>query len=445
MKIDRLFFLIIFISLLLLTSNGCVHHNLPGQSTQRLLGKKISTLMYDDKSRHEIPKDPAGIIIFPQVIELALKKNPDLSIFSLEIRASESEALQASLLSNPEVDIEMNNISSYGKNETTIWLGQLIELGGKINRRTKLAKLDSDLAVWDYKAKKLEVLTEAVKAFSAVISAQERLKLHKELVSLSEKFLNSVNRRIKAGKVSPAESSRALVELSISRIELEKSRNELNACRHRLSAVWGSLEPKFEKVMGSLGILTSLPSFSKLKTFVDQNPDIARWAVEIEQRKINLELQKAGKIPDPTVRGGYARSNDTGENSFQLSVSVPIPIFNLNQGAIEVAEIRLEQANKQIEAISVKLLSQLKELYNLLSSAHQEVLTLKNKTIPEANNAYKLIDKYYIQGKYSFIDVLYARRTLFEVKARYLVSLQDYNKYIADIERLIGQRLDKIK
>lgn len=412
---------------------------------RRVPGEKIPTLAYDDKSYYKAINEPTGALTLQKALELALMKNPELSVYSLEIRAREAKALQASLLPNPEVDIEANNITAFGENETSIWFGQLIELGGKINKRTKLAELESDLAAWDYEVKRLEVFTETVKAFSAVISAQERVKLHKELVSLSEKFLESVKRRIKAGKVSPAESSQARVELSISHIEFKKSLNELNLSRHRLSAVWGNMEPKFEKAIGSLGMLPALPSFSRLKLLAVQNPVIERWAVEIEQRKTNLELQKAERIPDPTVRGGYTRSNESGENTFQLGVSVPIPFFNLNQGAIEEAEIRLDQGNRQRRAVSLKIINQLNKLYNLLTLAHQELLTLKTMTLPEAEKAYKIIDQYYLMGRYSFINVLYARRMLFEVKLRQLTALRDYNQYITDIERLIGQRLNSVK
>ncbi len=397
------------------------------------------------KSGQDTVTEPAGALTLSKAIELALMKNPELSVYSLEIRALEARALQASLLPNPEIEIEIADVASFEKNETTIWFGQLIELWGKIEKRTKVAMLESDLAARDYETKKMDILTEVVKAFLHVISSQELLELNVELVTLSEKFLETISKRIKAGKASPAELSRAQLELSIFRIELEKLRNELNAARNSLSVTWGSNDPKFKTATGKLSILQTLPALEKLKPLVTQDPEIARLNVEIEHRKANLELQKAGRIPDLMISGGYSRSNETGENLFLFGASIPIPVFDRNQGAIEEAEISLEQIKKNRQVISVKIYNKFSKLYNTLLSAHKELITLKNIALPEAENAYKLIDRYFILGRYSFLDVLDARRTLFEVKARYLTALRDYNICIADIERIIGQRLDKVK
>ena len=95
---------------------------------------------------------PDSTLTLDRALSLALTRNPGLAAFSLEVRAREARALQASLAPNPDFSIEVENFggkgtfSGFDGSETTISLGQLMELGGKRGKRTRVAALDGDLA-----------------------------------------------------------------------------------------------------------------------------------------------------------------------------------------------------------------------------------------------------------------------------------------------------------
>ncbi|NOY05762.1 MAG: TolC family protein, partial [Chlorobi bacterium] len=313
------------------------------------------------------------------------------------------------------------------------------------SKRTRVATLESNLAAWDYEAKRLDVFTAVVKAFTEVVAAQVRVQVNKELLVLAEEFVKTIERRVKAGKVSLAEASRAKVELSVATMELERSRRILLASRQRLAATWGSAEPEFDRVAGALDIPSSIPSFEKIASFVQDNPDIALWVTEMDRRRAKLELEKAMRIPDPTVIGGYRRLNETTDNAFIVGLSIPITIFNRNQGAILEAEYRLKQTRSQRQAVETTIKSRLAEQYQMLSVLYNEARTLKDKIIPDARNAFEIINRGYLLGKFAALDVLDAQRTLFEVRGRYLQSLTDFHKTAADIERIIGRRLTDVQ
>ncbi len=117
-----------------------------------------------------------------EALARALKFNPSLSAYAWQVRAREAAALQAGLLSNPELSVEAENVfgsgdfSGTGAAETTAVLSQLIELGGKRAKRREVAALGSELAQWDYEGRRLEVLTQTGKSFIAVLAAQRRLE-----------------------------------------------------------------------------------------------------------------------------------------------------------------------------------------------------------------------------------------------------------------------------
>lgn len=392
-------------------------------------------------------KEPTGVITLRQALTLALMKNPGLASFSWEVRAKEARRLQASLVPNPELEVEMEEFGGAGEQrgldtaETTLQLSQLIELGGKRSKRTQVAALERDLAGWDYETKRVDVLTEVTRAFVDVLAAQERLSLTKELVRLAERVLNTVSERVKAGKVSPVEETKAGIILSTSRIELERAIRSLESSRRRLAAIWGSTSPAFKKVDGELNVITPIPSAGQMVYRISKNPDIARWVVEIEQRKASVELEDAMRIPDLTLSGGVRRYNVTDNNAFVLGLSIPLPIFNRNQGGALEARYNLARAGEERRAITVWVKTALAHAYQELSTSFAEATALKNDVLPGAQSAFDAAGEGYRQGKFGYLDVLDAQRTLFEARAQYIEVLSAYHKAFADVERLIGERL----
>jgi cobalt-zinc-cadmium efflux system outer membrane protein len=286
------------------------------------------------------------------------------------------------------------------------------------------------------------VLTRVAKAFIDVLTDQERVALRKEMVDLAGKVLQTVSARVKAGKVSPIEETRARVAFSANQIALQQARRQLEGSRRQLVTTWGAKTPLFDQAKGRLDTLKPVPSIGKLKDLISQNPDIARWTTEMEQRNANLALARAKKIPDPTVSLGGKHYSELGENAFVFSISIPIPFFDRNQGGISKARERVSKAREERKAADVRVFWRLSEAYRSLSSAYSEALGLKNQVLPGASAAFKALRKGYRQGKFDYLSLLDAQRTLFEAKGQYIEALRVYQKGIAEVERLIGTGFD---
>ncbi len=437
--------------------SGCMDYdNDTSWSEPRPLGQDFSTFQPPQKPpttvqyAHEVA-EPNGVITLRQVLALALVHNPELRAFSWEVRASEARGLQASLLPNPEIEVEVEEVGGTGERsgfdgaQTTIQLGQLIELAGKPSKRKRVALLESKLAGWDYEAKRLDVLTEVTHAFVKLLATQERLTLADELVQLSEQILNTVTQRVEAGKDSPVEKTKAKVALASARIEQKQAHQRLVSTRKQLAAIWGSISPVFEGASGQLDVTFPIPSESELMSLLAQNPDLARWAVEMERRRAALELEKANAITDPTIFGGTQRFKETDDTAVVFGLSIPVPVFNRNQGNILEARYNLAKARGQQRAVEANLYAVLADAYQALSSAFIEATDLKNEVLPGAQSAFDTARQGYREGKFDYLMVLDAQRTFFYAKARYIESLAAYHRARADVERLIGQRIDTVK
>jgi cobalt-zinc-cadmium efflux system outer membrane protein len=433
---------------------GCVDHSIGSDlPDRRPLGEKLQAYQPPAQTPSTAPdvtpvEEPNGVITLRGALAVALMRNPQLKAFSWEVRAAQARQLQAGLAPNPRVEVEVEEIGGTGTRsgvdsaETTIFLSQLIELGDKRTKRTKLAATEKRLAGWDYETKRLDVFTEVNKAFVDVLAQQERVKLAQDSVELSKEVLDTVRKRVEAGKDSPVEQTKGQVAVASAEIELDKATSALESARKRLSATWAEKSPAFEKADGQLDSTDPVPAFDELADLIDQNPDMARWAVEMEQRKAALELARANTVQDVKLGGGVQHFNDAGEKAFVVGVAVPIPVFDRNQGNVLEARHKLEQGLARRHATETAIHTALVETYARLSSSFSEATALREKVVQGAQSAFDAANEGYRAGKLGFLDVLDAQRTLFEAKAKYIDALAAYHSAKADVERLLGEPID---
>src|SRR5699024_9946107 len=152
------------------------------------------------------------------------------------------------------------------------------------------------------------------------------------------KLFDSISAQVEAGKGSPIAETRAKVELSRAHIDLKNTLNRFEAARSNLASYWGSEQPAFNGFAGKHDAAEGVPSYQSLSQHIQRNPDVARWATEMQQRESILSLERAKGIPNPTISGGYKRFEDVGAEAAVVGVSIPIPFFDRNQSNIQAAK-----------------------------------------------------------------------------------------------------------
>jgi outer membrane protein, heavy metal efflux system len=161
-------------------------------------------------------------------------------------------------------------------------------------------------------------------------------------------------------------------------------------------------------------------------------------------RQAALRVEESKRIPDVTVSGGVRLVNDTDDTGFVVRLSLPLALFDRNQGGVLEARHRLAGAEEERRATEVRLAAALAEAYQALLSAYRDVTVIQQEVLPAAQEAFDVATEGYRQGKFGFLDVLDAQRTLFETRGQYLEALSAYHKAVADAERLIGEPLGAV-
>jgi cobalt-zinc-cadmium efflux system outer membrane protein len=385
----------------------------------------------------------AGPMSLRQAITLALTNNPDLQESELLIGAREARASQEGKRPNPELDIEFDNfagsgpLSGFKGLETTIGVGQTIELGNKRGLRVDIADTETEIAALSFQILRLDIITEVRKHFTEVLGAQQKLELNQKLLDLAGRFNSTIDTLVSAGRYSPAEKARAQVEYSTVQLSIFESRRNLKSARLKLASTWGG-DVSFNQVEGNL-IGASLDSKAIMNaTQISENARVRLSELEVISQRSEAKLAEAMRIPDPTIGAGFRRFSETSDRSFVTSLSIPIPVLNRNQGSIQEAHINVQRSEQALNSTRTALLRMINLELETIQSLEEILKTLEETIIPEASKAYEIINRNYRLGQYSTLDVLDAQRKLFEAQVSYLDMQLDYNISIIELEGLLG-------
>jgi cobalt-zinc-cadmium efflux system outer membrane protein len=385
-----------------------------------------------------------------EAVSLALNYNPSLQVFLSEIEVYEARTMQESLLPNPELEFELENfggtgaLSGFKGSETTIAIGQLIELGGKRSKRTKIAAFESDIVLQMYEIKRLNIITQVRSTAIEVLLAQKKVNLQTQLLELSQSFKSNIDTLVSAGRLSNAESARAQVELFNRKLALNRSIRELNNARRKLSGSWGMSEANFIHVKGNLIFPERIPVSERVLPVLENSPLISKQKAILKKQKVETELANAMSIPDPVLSAGYRRFNESDDQAIIAGISLPIPLFDRNQGGRQEAHVRERQSEKQIVALSNQIQTEVNNRLETIKNLSHEIESTRNVIIPEAQKAYDIIYQNYRLGKYALIDVLDAQRQLFNAESSYLDILAEINLDIIALEGIIGKSLESL-
>jgi cobalt-zinc-cadmium efflux system outer membrane protein len=308
-----------------------------------------------------------------------------------------------------------------------------------------VAEADHLLASRDLDANRLDVLKGVTSAFYRLVAAQEREELSQRMVDLAEQFERTVRARVDAGKVSPVEATRASIEVGKARAQAARAAREREAARRLVASWWGSSTPDFELANGALPEPIDPPRFEEIRFSLNQTPEIVRLDDQIERAKRAADLEKSFRMPDLRVSVGPRRFEETGESAWVAGLSVPIPVFDRNQGSRKAAEFEAERARRDAEATRVTREAELAAVLDRLRAAAEEARIMADDVVPAANQAFVATETGYSAGKFGFLNVLDAQRALFDAHSLLLDRRAEYALVLADVERLIGRELNEVR
>ena len=368
-------------------------------------------------------------------IDLALRANPTLRAAGSEVAAQEGALAQAGALPNPELELLREG---EGSRTTTATLNIPIELGGKRAARVEAARQEGRLAAIALEAEQARVRADTAAAFHDVVAAQERERMAQELVALAGRALASAGKRVEAGTLSPVEATRARVAQGSARIEALQAARDLEGARIRLVAMWAGDARQLDVIAPQAATLPPAAPLDQLLARLDRSPAMRHARAQVDQREALARLERARRTPDVNVIVGAQREGPDTRNRAVLGLSVPLPLFNRNDGAVLDALRRVDKARDQQDAEGVRLRAELAQAHARLGTALAECALISAEVLPGAQDAERAANRGFELGKFGLIDVLDAQRVLAQSKNQYLSAVAESHRAAADIARLLG-------
>jgi len=379
-----------------------------------------------------------------RAISLTLQHNPSVQAYGIAEMQASASARQAGRGLNPEVSFEAENFAGSGAlrglsaGEFTLQLSQTFELGGKRSRAQEAAERVTDLVQLAADLNAHEVVAQTTRVFVGALQAQTELALAQELVVLARQDLSFVERRVAQGGASPVEVNRARIAVSMAVLAVERARRSLVAGRGELAARWNNPAPTFGEVVGALDTVGPVPSWDELSGLLAGSPSLQQWDLKVAQQTAEITLaQSLGKV-DLQASAGIRHFRDNGENALVAAVAIPLPVRNKNQDGVVAAQFGLQKLAAERQAHYQRLMSELVRYYQELTNAYGQISALRGEILPMAELSMAEMDAAYHKGMFNLTDVLAVRRTWFEVKGAYTVSLASYQETAVAIDLLLG-------
>lgn len=376
------------------------------------------------------------LLTLEHALAQAMASNAELSAARRELEAAEGPVLQGGARPNPELSFLLEDTQRATR--TTTWqVNQPIELGGKRTARVSAAERGRDMAAADLAAKRADLRASVASAFHDVLRAQEQVELAGESADLARRAADAAGKRVQAGKTSPVDETRARVAEANARLEAAQAASDLSSSRQRLAATWGDATPRFERVAPGSDLLP-VSTLEALSARLGASPSLRRARLEVQRRSALSDLERAKRTPDLTVSLGVKRDEQLGRHQAAIGVSIPLPLFDRNQGNLLEALRREDKSRDELAAADIQLRTALLQTWSRLDSASEEARVIRDQVLPGARSAYDAASLGFELGKFGFLDVLDAQRTLFQARTQYLRARAEAQRAAAEIDRLLG-------
>ena len=370
-------------------------------------------------------------------LALAMEHNPSLRAAAQAVAASEGAVIQSRARPNPELAYSQEDTRRETRSMTLQW-NQPIEIGGKRAARMKAAEHGRELVQAELDAARAGLRADVRAAFAKVLAGQQRVQLHEKTLEIASNARDAAAKRVQAGKIAPLEETKARVAESSAQLALAQAQSGLRVARQQLALLWGAQPASMGRAVGELGDLPALPDSSAMLEKLEHSPQMLRAQQAVLQAKSVADLERAKRLPDPSVSLGMKRAQEVGRNQLVVGISVPLPILDSNRGN-QLQALRLaDKAEDELLATRQQLNAQLQQQLELLQTSRAQALQLAQQVLPAAESAYEVSAKGFALGKFSYLEVLDAQRTLADARSLYLEQLVATHQAAADITRQLG-------
>lgn len=378
----------------------------------------------------------AQTITLKEALQRAGAEAPTISALETDVEAAEGLERQAALRPNPEVSLDVENVGGSGafrgfnSTETTLAASQRVELGGKRGARIRAARAETRVAELQAALAVAQLGADIRQNYAVAVGARSRLELARGIVERNRELARIARELVDAGREPPLRALRAEAALGEAEARLQEAEAADLSARIALASLWGSQSPPD-------AVVPEWPQFPDVIAIAPENTIAVQLAgAEADAANRVIAQERANAVPDLSLSAGVRRFEETGDRAFVAGASISIPLGNRNQGAISAAEARARGAEFRRAAATAEAARELASSRAEYQAAAARVATLEERSVPQAQEALRLAQIGYRNGKFTLIDVLDAAATLDDVRIALVEAQEARARAGANLQRL---------
>ena len=396
-------------------------------------------------------------ITIEQAVQEALQNNPGLLAEKLGISVAETAVITARMRPNPVLSASSDHldwlgtgfseINGAGPTETAVRIDVPWERGHKREYRVDTASYAQKIAEARVADSVRRLRLDVTLACIDVIDAKARLDLANDNLKSLQAVVQLNETRLNGGAIPPVELTRSRVAMLQFRGSVKTAELALTTARVRLQTLLGRAPGQMPVDISDplkVPIPAATPALDQIQSrAITARPDIQAARLDQARSQTELRLQLANGKVDYTAGAEYRRQqgvNGTG-NSVGFFFSVPLPVFNRNQG--EVARVSAEQVQlqKQIDALQSQISGEVLGAYREYETARQLIADIESDLLGLAQEARTTTTYVYQAGAGSLLDVLDAQRAFNDTMSSYYTAQADYRRAVSRLTSVVGEEV----
>lgn len=397
---------------------------------------------------------PVGAAPIRLTLEEALAqmrtRSPDAIVAALKVRGAHGDLRTAGAYPNPTFSVGVDNLPLGHTNPRGLGAGDTVVVQGGLSEEVLLpgkrpARIDQATnALASAEASRTDVdrlaSFEVRRRFVGLQLADERLRLARDNLARYRETVRVTAERARDGDIASTEYDRIALEQRGYEHELAQAQSSRREAADALLALVGSDADDVEAV-GSLAVPPAPSDVDRLVAdALSGRPDLRAAKASRDAAEAALRVARAEAWPNPTIGIGYTHSEFqiSGDlaNSIGANVSVPLPVANRNEGAIERAEAEAEASRQEVRRLELTIPREVRTAVEEYERARARLARFEGEFSRQAESTRRAAEVSYRNGAVSPLEFLEAERAYIATQRDRLDALEDAHTAAWDIRRV---------
>lgn len=383
-------------------------------------------------------------------VATALAQNQDLLAARQLIAEAKGRFTQAGLLPNPALEWSYasdRTFNNEGEYSVSSGFRQEFPVTGRLIRARDVARVDVALAEAEVKNRERLLRAEVLESYRAL-----------QVINLKSGYLGALHqrvsdvlvvseRRFKVAEVSETDLNLERLELERLNFQQEELKRESTTLRIKLNATLAQPAESALKISTwQIPQIYSVVLSESVDAALARRPDRALVSLRIDRASKEKQLARAERWEDWTIGIEYSRDKgvfsepigNKKDDFLGLSLSVPLPLWNQNEGKLIEAAAAEARARGELLAFETKARAEIEGARRKVALLLPVLERYESTSIPLAEKNVHTVQKSYTEGLLSITDVLQAQRQLIELRSAQADSILEFARALTELETALG-------